>query len=173
MQPANRMPSCLMQTGMAGVREQQRCNRGAGQERFGNMTRVYYREAMGAFIVFDVTRPATFEAVTKWKEDLDTKLTLPNGKPVPTVLLANKCDQGKEVLVNNGFKMEQFCQENGFVGWFETSAKENINIDEASRCLVKHIIASESDPVPDIEVDVIKPHLNSSKMFSCSACFKP
>ncbi|XP_042317082.1 ras-related protein Rab-38 isoform X3 [Sceloporus undulatus] len=95
----------------------------AGQERFGNMTRVYYREAMGAFIVFDVTRPATFEAVTKWKEDLDTKLTLPNGKPVPTVLLANKCDQSKEVLVNNGIKMEQFCQENGFVGWFETSAK--------------------------------------------------
>ncbi|XP_061484870.1 ras-related protein Rab-38 isoform X4 [Rhineura floridana] len=95
----------------------------AGQERFGNMTRVYYREAMGAFIVFDVTRPATFEAVTKWKEDLDTKLTLPNGKPVPAILLANKCDQGKEVLVNNGVKMEQFCKENGFVGWFETSAK--------------------------------------------------
>uniref|UniRef100_A0ACB8FFI4 Ras- protein Rab-38 n=1 Tax=Sphaerodactylus townsendi TaxID=933632 RepID=A0ACB8FFI4_9SAUR len=87
------------------------------------MTRVYYREAMGAFIVFDVTRPATFEAVTKWKEDLDTKLSLPNGNPVPTVLLANKCDQGKEPLVNNGIKMEQFCAENGFVGWFETSAK--------------------------------------------------
>lgn len=97
-----------------------------GQERFGNMTRVYYREAMGAFIVFDVTRPATFQAVTKWKEDLDTKLTLPSGKPVPTVLLANKCDQGKEVLVNNGVKMEQFCQENGFVGWYETSAKVTV-----------------------------------------------
>ncbi|NXU61719.1 RAB38 protein, partial [Horornis vulcanius] len=95
----------------------------AGQERFGNMTRVYYREAMGAFIVFDVTRPATFEAVTKWKEDLDSKLILPNGKPVPAVLLANKCDQGIDVLMNNGIKMDQFCKENGFVGWFETSAK--------------------------------------------------
>uniref|UniRef100_A0A673GXL9 RAB38, member RAS oncogene family n=1 Tax=Sinocyclocheilus rhinocerous TaxID=307959 RepID=A0A673GXL9_9TELE len=52
----------------------------AGQERFGNMTRVYYREAMGAFIVFDVTRPSTFEAVTRWKEDLDAKLSLSNGK---------------------------------------------------------------------------------------------
>lgn len=94
-----------------------------GQERFGNMTRVYYREAMGAFIVFDVTRPASFEAVTKWKEDLDSKLTLANGKHVATVLLANKCDQGRDVLTNNGIKMEQFCQENGFVGWYETSAK--------------------------------------------------
>lgn len=87
------------------------------------MTRVYYREAMGAFIVFDVTRPSTFEAVTKWKEDLDAKLSLSNGKHVAAVLLANKCDQGRDVLTNNGIKMEQFCQENGFVGWFETSAK--------------------------------------------------
>lgn len=87
------------------------------------MTRVYYREAMGAFIVFDVTRPASFEAVTKWKEDLDSKLTLANGNHVATVLLANKCDQGRDVLTNNGINMEQFCQENGFVGWYETSAK--------------------------------------------------
>ena len=42
-----------------------------GQERFGNMTRVYYKEAVGAFIVFDVTRSSTFESVAKWKQDLD------------------------------------------------------------------------------------------------------
>uniref|UniRef100_A0A8C7TRL6 Ras-related protein Rab n=1 Tax=Oncorhynchus mykiss TaxID=8022 RepID=A0A8C7TRL6_ONCMY len=95
----------------------------AGQERFGNMTRVYYREAMGAFIVFDMTRPSSFEAVTNWKEDLDSKLTLANGKNVAAVLLANKCDQGQDVLTNNGIQMEKFCQENGFVGWYETSAK--------------------------------------------------
>jgi GTPase SAR1 family protein len=46
----------------------------AGQERFGNMTRVYYREAVGAFVVFDVTRVATFEAVQKWKNDIDSKV---------------------------------------------------------------------------------------------------
>ncbi|KAM9319383.1 ras-related protein Rab-38 [Gastrophryne carolinensis] len=144
----------------------------AGQERFGNMTRVYYREAVGAFIVFDVTRPATFEAVTKWKEDLDSKLTLSNGLPVAAVLLANKCDQGKDGFKNNFSKMDQFCKEHGFVGWFETSAKENINIDEASRCLVKHIIASESDLLQSMEPDVVKPQMNSSKIPSCSACIK-
>lgn len=86
------------------------------------MTRVYYREAMGAFIVFDVTRPTTFEAVIKWKEDLDSKLMLANGQSIATVLLANKCDQGRE-LASNGIKMDQFCKDHGFVGWFETSAK--------------------------------------------------
>lgn len=100
------------------------------------MTRVYYREAMGAFIVFDVTRPASFEAVAKWKEDLDSKLTLANGKNVATVLLANKCDQGRDVLTNNGIKMEQFCQDNGFVGWYETSAK--VSTTEHSHQVLYH-----------------------------------
>ncbi len=38
------------------------------------MTRVYYKEAVGAFIVFDVTRLSTFEAVAKWKSDIDNKV---------------------------------------------------------------------------------------------------
>ena len=54
------------------------------------MTRVYYKEAVGAFVVFDVTRASTFEAVQKWKNDLDSKVTLADGSPVPCVLLANK-----------------------------------------------------------------------------------
>ena len=57
------------------------------KERFGNMTRVYYKEARGAFIVFDVTRAESFEAVSKWKLDLDTKVLLPDGKPIPCILL--------------------------------------------------------------------------------------
>ena len=62
----------------------------SGQERFGNMTRVYYKEAVGCFIVFDVTRKSTFDAVAKWKHDLDTKVQLADSKPIPCLLLANK-----------------------------------------------------------------------------------
>ena len=40
--------------------------------------------------MFDVTRASTFEAVQKWKNDLDNKVMLPNGVPIPVVLLANK-----------------------------------------------------------------------------------
>ncbi|XP_041361822.1 ras-related protein Rab-32-like isoform X2 [Gigantopelta aegis] len=115
----------------------------AGQERFGNMTRVYYKEAVGAFVVFDVTRASTFELVTKWKNDLDSKVQLPDGSPVPCVLLANKCDQAKEGLVNSTTQMDDFCKEKGFIGWFETSAKENINIDEAARFLVTKILEKD------------------------------
>lgn len=65
----------------------------AGQERFGSMTRAYYRGAIGAFIVYDVTRPSTFQSVLKWKKDIDTKVVLPlswGGGNIPVVLLINK-----------------------------------------------------------------------------------
>lgn len=42
------------------------------------------------FFSFDVTRSATFDAVIKWKQDLDTKVQLPDGSPIPCILLANK-----------------------------------------------------------------------------------
>lgn len=43
------------------------------------MTRVYYREAVGALVVFDMTRLSTFQAILKWKGDLDSKVNLVYG----------------------------------------------------------------------------------------------
>ncbi|KAM4565344.1 ras-related protein Rab-38 [Fundulus diaphanus] len=121
----------------------------AGQERYGNMTRVYYREAVGALVVFDMTRLSTFQAVLKWKRDLDSKVTLSNGRPVPAVLLANKCDQRQHGLCPKLPKLENFSQGQGFVGWFETSAKDDTNIDSAVTCLLKAIMSAEDEKASD------------------------
>uniref|UniRef100_A0A3B5A2N8 Ras-related protein Rab n=2 Tax=Stegastes partitus TaxID=144197 RepID=A0A3B5A2N8_9TELE len=117
----------------------------AGQERYGNMTRVYYREAVGALVVFDMTRSSTFQAVLKWKGDLDSKVALSNGRSVPVVLLANKCDQRRHGLCPKLPKLENFSQEYGFVGWYETSAKDNTNIDAAITCLVNSIMSMDEE----------------------------
>ncbi len=85
------------------------------------MTRVYYREAIGALVVFDMTRASTFQAVLKWKKDLDSKVALGNGRPLPAVLLANKCDQ--HGLCSKLPKLDNFSRDHGFLGWYETSAK--------------------------------------------------
>ncbi|XP_030560547.1 mediator of RNA polymerase II transcription subunit 15 isoform X1 [Drosophila novamexicana] len=132
----------------------------AGQERFGNMTRVYYKEAVGAFIVFDVTRSGTFDCVSKWKEDLDSKVQLPDGSPIPCILLANKCDQEKQGIVTQPERMDEYVRENGFAGWFETSAKENINIDEAARALVNKILINDK---------LITADANDAEKFNLSA----
>ncbi len=44
-----------------------------------------------------------------------------------------------EGLYSNTTQMNEFCAEKGFAGWFETSAKENIGIDEAAAFLVNKV----------------------------------
>lgn len=117
----------------------------AGQERFGNMTRVYYKDAVGAFIVFDVSRPQTLDAVVKWKKDLDEKVSLADGSNVPTVLLASKCDMPKEGLASQPAFLDKFCEEHGFEGWYYVSAKDNVNIEESARFLVSQIVQRQKE----------------------------
>jgi len=54
------------------------------------MTHIYYKDASACLIVFDITGRPSFDAVAKWKQDLDSKVHLPNGRSVPCILLANK-----------------------------------------------------------------------------------
>lgn len=122
----------------------------AGHERFNHMTRVYYKYAIAAIIVFDLTRPATFEAVLKWHWDVSQKVMLTNEKPIPVLLLANKCDL--EDYPYDERKLNQFCQEHGFIGWLPTSAKEDKNIDEAMQLLVQAILSvSGESKKPDLQ----------------------
>ncbi|PAA78425.1 hypothetical protein BOX15_Mlig013120g2, partial [Macrostomum lignano] len=64
----------------------------AGHERFGHMTRSYYRYAIAAVVVFDLSRVDTFEAVSKWVQDVHDKVMLEDESRIPVVLLANKAD---------------------------------------------------------------------------------
>lgn len=42
-------------------------------------------------------------------------------------------------MVNSVAKMDEFCKENMFTAWYETSAKENIHIDDAAKTLVSQV----------------------------------
>eukprot|EP01112_Ceratiomyxa_fruticulosa_P012063 TRINITY_DN3320_c0_g3_i1.p1 TRINITY_DN3320_c0_g3~~TRINITY_DN3320_c0_g3_i1.p1 ORF type:complete len:228 (-),score=36.03 TRINITY_DN3320_c0_g3_i1:158-841(-) len=110
----------------------------AGHERFGTMTRVYYKYAIAAIIVFDLSRPATFEAVTKWREDVNSKVVLGNQEPIPVLLLANKCDLPGVVIDTE--QLDRFVKENNFIGWFPTSAQNNTNVDDAMKYLIVKIL---------------------------------
>ncbi|KAJ5072149.1 ras-related protein rab-32 [Anaeramoeba ignava] len=114
-----------------------------GQERYTNMTRVYYNEAVGAFVVFDVTRMDTLENVKKWKNDIDSKTFLPDGSVIPVVLLANKFDLTPEGFGKTDKEMDEFCKEFGFLGWFPTSAKTKLNINECAQFLVNKILEND------------------------------
>lgn len=78
------------------------------------MGKVYYRDAVGALVVFDVSRSQTFEAVKKWKQDIDSKVFLPDQSPIPCVLLANKSDLPHTIQAE---QMNKYCADNGFIKW--------------------------------------------------------
>ncbi|KAK2826566.1 hypothetical protein Q5P01_020780 [Channa striata] len=125
---------------------------------------------MGAVIVFDITDSSTLKAAEDWKKDLDSKVCLDSGRPIPAVLLANKCDVTgiDEGMVSS---LDGFCSDSSFVGWFQTSAKNNINIDEAGALLVKHMMLCDTD-LPDEEHhwDGIKVSRASRESQSQSLC---
>ena len=45
------------------------------------MTRIYYQYAIAAVICFDISRPSTLDNVRKWRDDINEKVQLPDGKP--------------------------------------------------------------------------------------------
>mmetsp|Transcript_2820 Transcript_2820/g.4062 ORF Transcript_2820/g.4062 Transcript_2820/m.4062 type:complete len:234 (-) Transcript_2820:647-1348(-) len=110
----------------------------AGHERYGGLTRVYYKFAIAALVCFDISRPSTLDNVKKWREDINSKVTLPNEEHIPMILLANKCDLD-DISIDEQ-KLSKFAKDNGFMAWFKCSAKDNININETIQYLVGHIV---------------------------------
>ena len=109
----------------------------AGQERYKSLTRVYYKEAAAAIVVFDTTQYATLEGVEEWKRDIDEKVTLPDGRPIPCILLGNKADLEASCVSEK--QLATFAEKHGFVHHFFTSAKSGLNIKESMDWLVAHV----------------------------------
>eukprot|EP00760_Papus_ankaliazontas_P030656 PhM_4_TR4954/c0_g1_i1/m.103200/K07918/RAB32; Ras-related protein Rab-32 len=100
----------------------------AGQERFSNMTRVYYTGAVGALILFDVTRfEASMAEALKWKHDFDAKVS-----SSPCVLVANKSDllKGGKLSPRETTLLHDFCVEHGFETFAVTSARQGTGVEE-------------------------------------------
>lgn len=64
----------------------------AGQESFRSITRSYYRSAVAALLVFDLTKRDTFESLGEWLRE-----TKSNANPTLTLMLiGNKADLESE-----------------------------------------------------------------------------
>ncbi|ROT77543.1 Ras-related protein Rab-7L1 [Penaeus vannamei] len=115
----------------------------AGQERFTWMTRVYYKDAQGCIIMFDLTNRNSFLNTLKWKKDVDSKCTLEDGSPIPCMLLANKCDLPHRQV--DQLEIEKLYKDHSFTGWTETSAKEGLMVTDSMRFLVDVMMKQKDD----------------------------
>eukprot|EP00094_Tigriopus_californicus_P011793 TCALIF_11391-PA protein Name:"Similar to Rab38 Ras-related protein Rab-38 (Mus musculus)" AED:0.22 eAED:0.22 QI:0/0/0/0.5/1/1/2/114/72 len=70
---------------------------------------------MGALVVFDLSNAQSFEAVAKWKGDIDKKCLLPDGRRIPTILIGNKRDVARDKCLPCDLTISEFATEKGFV----------------------------------------------------------
>jgi small GTP-binding protein len=102
----------------------------AGQERYKSMTNAYYRGAKGAVIVYDITRPESFNNVDKWFNEI-REFGEPNAN---LLLIGNKCDLKHLRAVDNSRALEK-AQTLG-LALMETSALDCSNINEAFKKII-------------------------------------
>ncbi|KAJ9185116.1 hypothetical protein P3X46_004780 [Hevea brasiliensis] len=105
----------------------------AGQERFRAVTSAYYRGAVGALLVYDVSRHLTFDSVGKWLNELHTHSDM----NVVTILIGNKTDlkDAREVSTAEG---KALAEAQGLF-FMETSALDSSNVTAAFQTVVKEI----------------------------------
>lgn len=96
----------------------------AGQERFRTITTSYYRGAMGVIIIYDVTDEKSFNNIHYWIKNVDKHANI----NVDKILVGNKCDLVDKRMVDEDRGRE--LSERYGVKFYETSAKNCINIDE-------------------------------------------
>uniref|UniRef100_A0A7S0ISG8 Uncharacterized protein n=1 Tax=Calcidiscus leptoporus TaxID=127549 RepID=A0A7S0ISG8_9EUKA len=94
----------------------------AGQERFRSLIPSYIRDSHVAVVVFDLTSRASFEATSKWIEDVRAQ----RGNDVVLVLVGNKTDLDDKREVTAA-EIEAKASEEQIM-FIETSAKDGFNV---------------------------------------------
>ncbi|KAL2474018.1 Ras-related protein RABA1f [Forsythia ovata] len=97
----------------------------AGQERYRAITSAYYRGAVGALLVYDVTRRVTFENVERWLRELRDH----TDSNIVIMLVGNKADLRHLRAVQTEDAKAFAERENAF--FMETSALESMNVENA------------------------------------------
>ncbi|KAH9316640.1 hypothetical protein KI387_025267 [Taxus chinensis] len=105
----------------------------AGQERYRAITSAYYRGAVGALLVYDVTRHVTFENVERWLKELREH----SDSNIVVMLVGNKSDLRhlRAVTPEEG---QELAEREGLY-FMETSALESTNVETAFKQVLTQI----------------------------------
>ena len=105
----------------------------AGQERYRAITSAYYRGAVGALVVYDITSRTSFEHVGIWLSELIHY----SDNDIVVVLVGNKCDLASQRVVESEEAIA-FAEKHG-IAFIETSAYDATGINTAFETILKDI----------------------------------
>ncbi|WJX75054.1 Ras-related protein RABA5e [Trifolium repens] len=128
----------------------------AGQERFRAVTSAYYRGAVGALIVYDISRRTTFDSVGRWLDELKTHCDT----TVAMMLVGNKCDLDniRDVSIDEG---KSLAESEGLF-FMETSALDSTNVKTAFEMVIREIYNNVSRKV--LNSDTYKAELSVNRV---------
>jgi small GTP-binding protein len=112
----------------------------AGQERYRAITSAYYRGAIGALLLYDVSASLTFQSLPRWLQELRENA---DGNIV-VMLVGNKCDlqELRAVSTEEGVGFSK----NENLLFIETSALDATNVQESFTRLITEIVHRLSKP---------------------------
>lgn len=100
----------------------------SGSEKFHYKGCPYYKNTECAILVFDLTDPKSFKEIDSWRTEFLNSLNPKDPDTFPFVLIGNKCNKISERKVQQK-SIEQYCKSKLNMPYFETSAKDNINVE--------------------------------------------
>ena len=140
----------------------------AGQERFQSLGVAFYRGADSCVLVFDVVQPKTFDNLDSWRDEFLIQAGPRDPDNFPFVVLGNKVDVAGRVVAQK--RALAWCQAKGNIPYFETSAKEAINVEQAFQVIARNALKQESEEdiyLPDT-IDVTEQRSTASS--TCQSC---
>ncbi|KAH1805198.1 hypothetical protein KXV53_008578 [Aspergillus fumigatus] len=103
----------------------------AGQERFQSLGVAFYRGADCCVLVYDVNNSKSFEALDSWRDEFLIQASPRDPESFPFVVIGNKIDVEESKRMISSKRAMTFCQSKGNIPYFETSAKEAVNVEQA------------------------------------------
>ncbi|KAH9696101.1 ras-related protein RABG3f [Citrus sinensis] len=132
----------------------------AGQERFQSLGVAFYRGADCCVLVYDVNSMKSFDNLNNWREEFLIQASPSDPDNFPFVVLGNKIDvDGGNSRVVSEKKARAWCASKGNIPYFETSAKEGINVEEAFQCIAKNALKSGEEEEISVQATDVVFHL--------------
>jgi GTPase KRas protein len=116
----------------------------AGQEEYESMQDQWFRAGEGFLCIYSIASKRSFQDISRLRDKI---LRIKDSKNEPLVLVGNKCDlppEEREVTLEEGKELAA----RWGCPFFESSAKNHINIDESFEQLVREIRKFRKERVP-------------------------
>jgi Ras-related protein Rab-7A len=120
----------------------------AGQERFQSLGVAFYRGADSCILVYDITDQKSFDSLDLWMDEFIAQAAPRNPKEFPFVVLGNKSDLAKTKRQVADAKARSWCKNKNDIPFFETSAKDNTNVEQAFQTVARNALKQESSQPP-------------------------